>query len=91
MIERYANREIGSIWCYESRIKRWLEVEILICEALAIIGEIPQKASDFIRKNAVIDVKRIKEIEKKLNTMWPPLFRLWESLFPIIKNISTGE
>lgn len=42
-----------------------LEVEVLICEALAEFGEIPARAAVKIRKKADFDFKRIAEIEQE--------------------------
>jgi adenylosuccinate lyase len=52
------------IWNDENKYSIWLEIEILACEALAKIGEIPSEAAERIRKNARLDVARILEIEE---------------------------
>jgi len=63
MIERYTLPEMGRIWSDENKFSKWLEFEILACEALAELDEIPADAVERIRKNARFDVKRILEIE----------------------------
>ncbi len=63
MIERYTLPEMGRIWSEENKFKKWLEIEILVCEALASMGEIPEDAVKRIRSKASFDSKRIKEIE----------------------------
>jgi adenylosuccinate lyase len=63
MIERYTLPEMGRIWSEENKFGTWLEIEILVCEALAKLGEIPGEAVDRIRGRASFDVARIKEIE----------------------------
>ncbi len=66
MIERYTRPEMGRIWTDESRFRRWLDVEIAVCEELARRGEIPAPALRNIRKKARFDVKGILRIEEKV-------------------------
>jgi adenylosuccinate lyase len=54
---------MGNIWTDENKYRTWLNVEILVCEALAKLGRIPQKAYSNIRKKADFSVARIEEIE----------------------------
>jgi adenylosuccinate lyase len=63
MIERYTLPEMGRIWSEDNKLAKWLEFEILACEALAELGEIPQEAVQRIRKNAKFSAARVKEIE----------------------------
>ncbi len=65
MIARYIPREIGKIWSEEEKFKRFLEIEILLVEALEKKKLIPKGVSVRIRKKANISVERIKKIEKK--------------------------
>ncbi len=65
MIERYTLPEMGSVWTEENKFKTWLKIEILVCEALAELGEIPKAAVELIKKKAAFDPKRILEIEEK--------------------------
>jgi adenylosuccinate lyase len=55
---------MGSVWSEENKFKIWLEIEILSCEALAELGEIPSEAVEVIKKKAGFDRKRILEIEE---------------------------
>ncbi|MBU4310801.1 adenylosuccinate lyase, partial [bacterium] len=64
MLERYILPEMGEVWSEENRFKKYVEIEVLVCEALAQIGQIPKEAARKIRKKAKIDIKRVKEIEK---------------------------
>ena len=64
MIERYTLPEMGRIWSEENKLAKWLEFEILACEALADIGEIPKDAVQRIRKNARFSAERVREIEE---------------------------
>ena len=64
MIPRYTRPEMGRIWEPKNKFEKWLEIEILSCEALSELGEIPKEAVKSIRKKAGIDIKRIDDIEK---------------------------
>jgi adenylosuccinate lyase len=52
------------IWSPENRYRKWLDIEILACEAMAKRGEIPSGALKNIKEKAAFDVARIEEIEK---------------------------
>ncbi|HEU4929384.1 MAG TPA: adenylosuccinate lyase [Candidatus Krumholzibacteria bacterium] len=64
MIERYTLPEMGRIWSEQNKLDKWLQFEILACEALAQLGEIPNDAVDRIKKHARFDADRVKEIEE---------------------------
>lgn len=64
MLQRYTRKEMGQIWEPENRFKKWLDVEIAVCEAWAEMGEIPAEAVETIKKKAGFDIARIEEIEK---------------------------
>lgn len=65
MIERYTRPEMGQIWTTENRYRKWLEVEIAVCEALAEAGCIPEDDLKEILEKADFDVRRIEEIEQE--------------------------
>jgi adenylosuccinate lyase len=52
------------IWSPENRYQKWLDVEILACEAMAKLGKIPKSALKNIKEKVSIKVDRIDEIEK---------------------------
>jgi len=52
------------IWSPENRFRKWLDIEILACEALAAMGKIPAESLNNIKEKAGFDVQRIDEIEK---------------------------
>ena len=64
MIRRYTRPEMGRIWTDENKFKKWLDIEILACEAFAEMGEIPPQALKEIKEKARFDVQRVAEIEK---------------------------
>jgi len=64
LLKRYTLTEMGEVWREENRFRKYVEIEVLVCEALAQMGQIPKEAARKIRKKAKIDIKRVKEIEK---------------------------
>ena len=64
MIPRYSREIMTKIWSPENRYQKWLDVEILACEAMAKLGKIPKSALKNIKENVSINVERIDEIEK---------------------------
>jgi adenylosuccinate lyase len=64
MIPRYTRPEMGKIWTDQRKFETWLEIELLVCEALSELGEIPTEAVREIREKAKFDVRRVDEIEK---------------------------
>ncbi len=65
MIDRYTRPEMGRIWESENRYAKWLQVEIVACEAMAKEGIIPQQTFENIEKKADFSVERILEIEEE--------------------------
>jgi adenylosuccinate lyase len=51
------------LWSPEHRFQKWLDLEVLACEAWAELGRIPAEAVREIRERARFDVGRIAEIE----------------------------
>jgi len=64
MIERYTRPEMGAVWTDANKYKKWLEVEMAVCEAWARLGKIPGPALRDIKRKAGFSVPRIDEIEK---------------------------
>ncbi len=67
MIERYTLPEMGALWTEENKYRKWLEVEIVACQANAEAGSIPLEAVAVIRRKAAFSVDRIHELEKTLD------------------------
>jgi adenylosuccinate lyase len=63
MIDRYTRPEMGAVWSDENRYRKWLDVEIAVCEAWAGLGRIPPPALERIREKASFSVSRIEAIE----------------------------
>jgi len=66
VIERYTRPEMGRIWSDQHRFDVMLEVEILVCEALARRGVVPEAAVRTIRERARVDPKRVAAIEAEV-------------------------
>jgi len=66
MIDRYSRSEMKEIWSDDGRYRRWLEVELAVCEVHAERGLIPADALETIRAKAAVDPARVAEIEAKV-------------------------
>ena len=64
MIRRYTRERMGRIWSDENKYQKWLQVELLVCEAWASLGRIPQEALEQIKAKARVDPRRIEELEQ---------------------------
>src|SRR5919202_5239519 len=63
MIERYTLPEMGALWSERNKFRKWLDVEVAVCEVHAEMGTIPRAAVEEIKARAAFTVERIKEIE----------------------------
>jgi len=66
MIDRYSRPEMRAIWSDDGRYRRWLEVELAVCDVLAARGTIPSEAAAAIRERARVDAARVAEIESEV-------------------------
>ncbi len=66
MIERYSRSDMAAIWSEHGKYRRWLDVEIAVCEVQSEHGEIPAEAVAVIRERADFDPDRIAEIEAEV-------------------------
>lgn len=68
MIDRYTRPNMARLWSPENRFQKWLDVEILACEAWAELGAIPRPEVDEMKARAfTVDrpfVERVDEIER---------------------------
>ena len=63
MIERYTRPQMAAIWTEQNKLKKWLDIEIAICEAYARLGMIPEADLKVIQEKAAFDVARVQQIE----------------------------
>lgn len=69
MIDRYTRPEMGHIFSLENKYAVWQEIEVLACEAHALLGETditPEEAA-YIREHAGFDVDEVDAIEAVTN------------------------
>lgn len=67
MIKRYTREKTENIFSKEYELNTMLNIEILACEAMNILGEVPNSALKNIKEKAKFDIKIIEEIEKTTN------------------------
>jgi len=67
VIDRYSRPEMSKIWTDQRKFEIWLEIEVLACEAMAELCQIPKEDAAEIRKRARFSVPRILEIEQRTN------------------------
>lgn len=70
MISRYCRPEMARLWSTEYRLQKWIEIEVLACEAWAELGVIPRDAARRIRQRSDFQVdegfvRRVSEIEEE--------------------------
>ena len=65
MIPRYSRKILKEIWEDNNKFQIWLDLEILACEAMEKLGQIPKGTSNRIKKKAKFKVKEIEKIEEK--------------------------
>jgi adenylosuccinate lyase len=64
LIPRYTLPEIAEVWSEESKLRHWLDIEVLACEAWEKLGKIPAEDMERIRANASVDADRVQKIEE---------------------------
>jgi adenylosuccinate lyase len=65
MIERYSLPKMAEIWEDKNKFSKFLEIELLTCEALSKLGKIPKKSLLKIKKRARFNLGIIKRLEEK--------------------------
>jgi len=64
MIPRYVLPEMAVVWSEDARLGHWLEIEILVADALAGLGVVPDADARQIRATASFDAERVAEVER---------------------------
>jgi adenylosuccinate lyase len=67
VIPRYTLPEMVALWSDESRLRHWLRIEVLACEAWSRLGRIPSEDLDAIRSKATVTVDRVAGLEATTN------------------------
>jgi adenylosuccinate lyase len=82
---------MAKIWTEQRKFETWLEIELLVCEALSELGEIPSEAVREIREKSKFDVQQINEIEKVTkHDVIAFLTNVGESIGPLSKYLHYG-
>lgn len=91
MLSQYTLPEMGKIFSQENRYQLMVDVTVVVCEALADIGQIPVEAYQDIKQRARIDIPRIRELERETrhNTM-AFILNLGEMIGPSARYIHLG-
>jgi adenylosuccinate lyase len=63
VISRYTLPDMGAVWSEEAKLRHWLRIEVLACEAWAKLGRIPQEDLEEIRSKASVEADRVRQIE----------------------------
>jgi adenylosuccinate lyase len=63
VIPRYRVPEIDAVWSDETRLANWLEIELLVVEALAELGVVPAEDAAACRERASFTVESVAERE----------------------------
>jgi adenylosuccinate lyase len=63
VIRRYTPPKIADVFSEDSKLRRWLEVELLAVEGWASVGRIPASEAELVRESARLDPARIAELE----------------------------
>jgi adenylosuccinate lyase len=63
VIRRYTPPKIADVFSEESKLRRWLEVELLAVEGWAALGEVPAPDAAAVRRGARLDPERIAVLE----------------------------
>src|SRR5215470_2153918 len=63
VLPRYSLPAMSALWTERRKLEIWLEVELLVCEALARLGCIPTEDAKTIRERAAFDIEQVRKIE----------------------------
>jgi adenylosuccinate lyase len=67
VIDRYSRPQMREIWSDARKFQIWLEIELLACDAMGELGQIPKADAAEIRTRARFSLPEIAEIEKRTN------------------------
>jgi adenylosuccinate lyase len=64
VIPRYTLPEMAEVWSEEAKLRHWLRIEVLACEAWNRLGRIPDRDLQEIKARATATVDRVQELER---------------------------
>ncbi|MBF0384839.1 MAG: adenylosuccinate lyase [Candidatus Omnitrophica bacterium] len=65
MIDRYTLSKMGNVWSEKRKFEIMLQIEVLACEAMCKLGQIPKKSMEKIKKTAKFDIDEVRKLEEK--------------------------
>jgi adenylosuccinate lyase len=66
VIRRYSRPEMAQVWSDETKLARWLDVELAALDGWASVGVVPREAAEEIRERAVPpSPEQVAEIEER--------------------------
>jgi adenylosuccinate lyase len=63
VIPRYTLPEMATVWSEETKLGHWLEIELLVAEAWARLGVVPDEDARAIRERATFDAEHVRRVE----------------------------
>jgi len=82
---------MGKIWTDRRKFETWLQIELVVCEALSRSGQIPTEVAREIQEKASFDIPRIDEIEKVTkHDVLAFLTNVGESIGPLSRYLHYG-
>ncbi|HEX2031285.1 MAG TPA: adenylosuccinate lyase [Actinomycetota bacterium] len=64
MIPRYTLPEMADVWSEETKLRHWVRIEVLACEAWGRLGRIPEDDLAQIRELRRVEPERVRQIEE---------------------------
>jgi adenylosuccinate lyase len=64
VIPRYTLPEMAEVWSEEAKLRHWVRIEVLACEAWARLGRIPQADLEQISALRRVEPDRVRQIEE---------------------------
>jgi adenylosuccinate lyase len=64
VIPRYTLPEMAAVWSEETKLGHWLDIEVLVAEAWARLGVVPDEDARAIREGATFDAERVRQVEE---------------------------
>jgi adenylosuccinate lyase len=64
VIPRYSLPDMAAVWSDRARLGHWLEIEILVVEAWARLGRVPEEDARAVRERASFDLGRVEALER---------------------------
>ena len=58
MIPRYSRKVVKDIWEDQNKFQIWLDIEILACEAMESLGQIPKGTTNKVKKKHFLKLKK---------------------------------